>query len=132
MTPHTIATPQSKEQRDPETMAGDLGDVLAERHNIPTVVHVVQSGAALVALYTGLVARCDGESVLWLIPDPDREQQRPRRTIAWNVDDAAHRLASHYLQLVSRPLGELLDSGLKLSWSVACLAERPTDCVSPQ
>lgn len=90
-------------------MGHELADFLAARHNIPSVVHALSSGAALVSIYTGLVARCDGSRVCWRVPDVGSGRTRPLVTYALKVETAAERLAAHYKRVRQVPLGMLLE-----------------------
>lgn len=100
---------------------------LLEGRNIPAQLFVAESGVALVCVYTGLVARCDGLMVSWLVPDPDRVRERPLHTLSIDVRRAADRLADHYAVLIDVPLGRLLAGGLIMTRAQEFLSDMRAD-----
>ncbi|MEV1175618.1 hypothetical protein [Nonomuraea sp. NPDC049784] len=105
---HQLAALPS-ERDDAKGKATALSILLAARHNIPAIVQTMPYGV-VVRVFAGLIAHVD-DVIWWQIPDITGTRERPLRTFAHTPAGAADRLAQHYLELCSVPIGELLRSG---------------------
>lgn len=122
---------QDLEELSPARRQAETLIALLESRNIPALVWDTETGAALVTVYTGLVARCDGLVVRWHVPDPNGERQRPLNTYAHDLDSAANRLADHYRLLQSVPLSQLLQRPVVLARARELLSDARRNRASP-
>ncbi|MEV4472786.1 hypothetical protein [Nonomuraea sp. NPDC049504] len=107
MTPRHAAPPGEITQA--LSAAEQLVDLLGIRHNIPANVQTLPCGV-VVRVYAGLLAHVD-DVIWWTVPDVTGTRERPLRTYATTTEVAADRLAAHYRELRSVPLGDLLRYG---------------------
>ncbi|GAA4573757.1 hypothetical protein [Planotetraspora kaengkrachanensis] len=94
-----------------EQVARHLVNVLATKHNIPADVHVPGCDEAVVSVFVGLLARTDGRSIWWSVPNIDGNRKRPFVRLRYFVPTAAAGLADDYATIRGADLGELLASG---------------------
>ncbi|GLX06607.1 hypothetical protein [Microbispora sp. NBRC 16548] len=107
MTPRHAAQPENSDQALVAAM--HLSALLARR-NIPAYVYRLPNGV-VVSVFAGLLAHVD-RVIWWAIPDLTGTRDKPLTTFAHTTEAAAGRLAEHYDQLRSVPLGELVGKGL--------------------
>ncbi|MER5650136.1 hypothetical protein [Streptosporangium sp. NPDC002524] len=93
--------------------AVELSAVLDDVYGIPSDVHELASGNAIVSLYYGLLAYTNGETFWWTSPELS-DAGSPLLSSELTLPAAAEQLARHYRILRARPATSVLESELPL------------------